>query len=275
MASLFSEGALQNLLESLGQGAVSLLLRLLGAAALLFLGTRLIRFLLKKFQKSRLFARLDPGLATFAASGSRIVLYVVLILTAMGVLGVETSSFLALFTSGGVAVALAFQGAVSNLAGGVMILLFHPFRVGDFIETTEIAGTVREINVLYTVITTADNKRITVPNGTLTNTAITDYSAETMRRCDLVFSVSYSADIDTVKALIQGCAEAHERVLTDPAPTARLKTQSASALDFLLRAWCAPDDYWDVYYDLNEAVKKALDAHQIEIPYPQLDVHMR
>lgn len=262
-------------LDTLGQEAFSLLLRLAGAGLLIFVGIKLIRFLLKRFIRSRLYEKLDSGLATFTASAARIALYVLLTLSILGVLGVETASFLALFTSGGVAVALAFQGAVSNLAGGVMILLSHPFRVGEYIETAEIAGTVREINVLYTVITTVDNKRVTIPNGTLTNTAITDYSAEETRRVDLTFCVSYASDIDRVKAVILEVAESHEKVLPDPLPAARLQKQGPSALEFLLRAWCTPEDYWDVYYDLNESVKKALDANQISIPFPQLDVHMK
>ncbi len=266
---------LQKWLESLGEQAFHLAVRLLFALALLFLGTRLIKFLLNRFRHSKLYARMDTGLATFIASASKIGLYIVLILILLGVLGVETTSFLALFTSGGVAVALAFQGAVSNLAGGVMILLFHPFRVGDYIETTEIAGTVKEINVLYTVIVTPDNKRVTVPNGTLTNTAITDYSAETMRRVDIVFSAAYNSDLETVKTTILNVALAHEKVLKDPPPEARLKAQSASSLDFQLRAWCTPEDYWDVFYDINEGVKKAFDENGIVIPFPQMDIHVQ
>ena len=265
----------QKWLEKLGEQAFNLLVRLLIALVLLFIGAKLIRFCLKKFKKSKLCQRMDPGLASFTLSASKVVLYILLILILMGVLGLETTSFLALFTSGGVAVALAFQGAVSNLAGGVMILLFHPFRVGDYIETSEIAGTVKEVNVLYTVVITPDNKRVTVPNGSLTNTAITDYSAETRRRVDIVFSAAYASDIDKVKTVILDTANAHEKVLQDPAPEARLKAQSASSLDFQLRAWCAPDDYWDVFFDLNESVKKAFDQNDIEIPFPQVDVHMR
>lgn len=265
----------QKWLEKLGEQAFNLLVRLLIALVLLFIGAKLIGFCLKKFKKSKLCQRMDPGLASFTLSASKVVLYILLILILMGVLGLETTSFLALFTSGGVAVALAFQGAVSNLAGGVMILLFHPFRVGDYIETSEIAGTVKEVNVLYTVVITPDNKRVTVPNGSLTNTAITDYSAETRRRVDIVFSAAYASDIDKVKAVILDTANAHEKVLQDPAPEARLKAQSANSLDFQLRAWCAPDDYWDVFFDLNESVKKAFDQNDIEIPFPQVDVHMR
>ena len=204
-----------------------------------------------------------------------IVLYIILILMCFGVLGIETASFLALFTSGGVAIGLAFQGAVTNLAGGVMILLFHPFRVGDYIETTEIAGTVNAISVLYTVVLTPDNKRVTVPNGSLTNAAITNYSAEGQRRVELTFSVSYDCDIDKVKQILLSVAESDPKSLKDPAPLARMKTQSASSLDFVLRVWCAPENYWDLYFDLNENVKKALDEAGMEIPFPQMDVHMR
>lgn len=266
---------LQKWFQSLGEQAFHLLVRILLALVLLFIGSKLIKFLLKKFQKSRLYQRMDPGLATFTSSAAKVVLYILLVLILMGVLGVETTSFLALFTSGGVAVALAFQGAVSNLAGGVMVLLFHPFRVGDYIETTELAGTVKEINVLYTVITTPDNKRVTVPNGTLTNMAITDYSAETTRRVDLTFSAAYSSDIDKVKAVMLREAGAHEKVLKTPEPQARLKAQSASSLDFILRVWCRPEDYWDIFYDLNESVKKAFDQNGIVIPFPQVDVHVQ
>ncbi len=266
---------LQKWFQSLGEQAFHLLVRILLALVLLFIGSKLIKFLLKKFQKSRLYQRMDPGLATFTSSAAKVVLYILLVLILMGVLGVETTSFLALFTSGGVAVALAFQGAVSNLAGGVMILLFHPFRVGDYIETTDLAGTVKEINVLYTVITTPDNKRVTVPNGTLTNMAITDYSAETTRRVDLTFSAAYSSDIDKVKAVMLREAGAHEKVLKTPEPQARLKAQSASSLDFILRVWCRPEDYWDIFYDLNESVKKAFDQNGIVIPFPQVDVHVQ
>lgn len=266
---------LQKWFQSLGEQAFHLLVRILLALVLLFIGSKLIKFLLKKFQKSRLYQRMDPGLATFTSSAAKVVLYILLVLILMGVLGVETTSFLALFTSGGVAVALAFQGAVSNLAGGVMVLLFHPFRVGDYIETTDLAGTVKEINVLYTVITTPDNKRVTVPNGTLTNMAITDYSAETTRRVDLTFSAAYSSDIDKVKAVMLREAGAHEKVLKTPEPQARLKAQSASSLDFILRVWCRPEDYWDIFYDLNESVKKAFDQNGIVIPFPQVDVHVQ
>lgn len=266
---------LEKWLKNVGEQAFYFLIRLAAAGLLLFIGSKLIKFLMNRFKRSKLYQKMDSGLASFMASGSRIVLYIILILMCFGVLGIETASFLALFTSGGVAIGLAFQGAVTNLAGGVMILLFHPFRVGDYIETTEIAGTVNAISVLYTVVLTPDNKRVTVPNGSLTNAAITNYSAEGQRRVELTFSVSYDCDIDKVKQILLSVAESDPKALKDPAPLARLKTQSASSLDFVLRVWCAPENYWDLYFDLNENVKKALDEAGMEIPFPQMDVHMR
>lgn len=266
---------LEKWLKNVGEQAFYFLIRLAAAGLLLFIGSKFIKFLMNRFKRSKLYQKMDPGLASFMASGSRIVLYIILILMCFGVLGIETASFLALFTSGGVAIGLAFQGAVTNLAGGVMILLFHPFRVGDYIETTEIAGTVNAISVLYTVVLTPDNKRVTVPNGSLTNAAITNYSAEGQRRVELTFSVSYDCDIDKVKQILLSVAESDPKALKDPAPLARLKTQSASSLDFVLRVWCAPENYWDLYFDLNENVKKALDEAGMEIPFPQMDVHMR
>lgn len=266
---------LEKWLKNVGEQAFYFFIRLAAAGLLLFIGNKLIKFLMNRFKRSKLYQKMDPGLASFMASGSRIVLYIILILMCFGVLGIETASFLALFTSGGVAIGLAFQGAVTNLAGGVMILLFHPFRVGDYIETTEIAGTVNAISVLYTVVLTPDNKRVTVPNGSLTNAAITNYSAEGQRRVELTFSVSYDCDIDKVKQILLSVAESDPKSLKAPTPLARLKTQSASSLDFVLRVWCAPENYWDLYFDLNENVKKALDEAGMEIPFPQMDVHMR
>lgn len=266
---------LEKWLKNVGEQAFYFLIRLAAAGLLLFIGSKFIKFLMNRFKRSKLYQKMDPGLASFMASGSRIVLYIILILMCFGVLGIETASFLALFTSGGVAIGLAFQGAVTNLAGGVMILLFHPFRVGDYIETTEIAGTVNAISVLYTVVLTPDNKRVTVPNGSLTNAAITNYSAVGQRRVELTFSVSYDCDIDKVKQILLSVAESDPKSLKGPAPLARLKTQSASSLDFVLRVWCAPENYWDLYFDLNENVKKALDEAGMEIPFPQMDVHMR
>lgn len=267
--------ALQNMLASIGKDAVYLLLRILGALLILIIGSKLIKLGIKHFKKSKAFEKLDPGLAGFAVSAIKIGLYILIILTLLWVLGIETASILALFTAGGVAISLAFQGAVSNLAGGVMLLLFRPFRVGDFIETAGVSGVVREISVLYTVVTTPDNKRVTIPNGTLTNAVITDYSAEKTRRVDINVTAAYSTDIDTVKELLIEEGSAHPLVLEDPAPVAVMTAQGLNALEFQLRVWCNTEDYWTVNGDLSVAVKKAFDEKGIEIPYQQVDIHMR
>ena len=266
---------LQELLVSLGKDAVYLVLRILGALLILIIGSKLIKVFTKRFKKSKFYAKLDTGLAGFFVSVVKIGLYILLVLSLLWVLGIETASVLALFTAGGVAISLAFQGAVTNLAGGLMILLFHPFRVGDFIEATGVSGTVKEINVLYTVMITPDNKRITVPNGTLTNSVVVDYSSEETRRVDITVTAAYNTDIDKVCNLLLEKAAAHPLVLQDPAPAALLTAQGASALEFQLRVWCDNADFWTVKGDLSVALKKAFDEHGIEIPYPQLDVHMK
>lgn len=155
-----------------------------------------------------------------------------------------------------------------------MLLIFKPFVVGDYIDAGSFSGTVKSITVFYTFITTPDNKVITLPNGNLTNQAIVNYSKENIRRVDLTFSVSYSSDIEQVKKLLLETASSNEAVLNDPAPFARLVSQESSSLDFTLRAWCKGEDYWNVYFDLNEAVKKEFDKNNIEIPFQQLDVHI-
>ena len=266
---------LQELTVSIGKDAVYLVLRILGALLILIVGSKLIKFGVKRFKKSKIFAKLDAGLANFAVSAVKIGLYIVLCLTLLWILGIETASVLALFTAGGVAISLAFQGAVSNLAGGVMLLLFRPFRVGDYVEAAGVSGTVKEINVLYTVLTTPDNKRVTVPNGTLTNSVVTDYSVEKTRRLDIKVTAAYSSDIDLVRGVMLDLAKAHPLVLQDPAPAALLSAQADSALEFTLRVWCNNADYWTVNGDLNIALKKAFDENNIEIPFPQLDVHMK
>ena len=266
---------LQSLFVSIGKDAFYLVLRIVAALVILIIAGKLIKHFTKRFKESKFFAKLDPGLAGFAVSAVKIALYLLVILALLWVLGIETASVLALFTAGGVAISLAFQGAVSNLAGGVMILLFRPFRAGDFIEASGVTGTVKEINVLYTVLITPDNKRVTVPNGTLTNAVITDYSAEDTRRVDITVTAAYDTDIEKVKSLLLDKANAHALVLKDPAPAAVFTAQGASALEFQLRAWTKTEDYWTVFFDLNETLKNSFDEKGIEIPYPQLDVHMK
>lgn len=262
-------------LEKLAAAGADLGLKILLAAAVLFIGFRLIKFLMKHLAKGRAFSRIDEGARSFISSCLTVVLDAAIVLTAAYILGLPVSSFLALFASAGVAIGLAMQGALSNFAGGLMILIFKPFKVGDYIETADSAGVVQEITVIYTILQTYDNKRITLPNGALTNAAVTNHTHEALRRVDLTFCTEYAAEMETVKALLLSVCAAEPRVLADPAPFAGLEKQADSALEFSLRAWCRTEDYWPVRYALAEAGKTALDKAGIAIPYPQLDVHVK
>ena len=190
------------------------------------------------------------------------------------ILGIPTTSFVTALASCGVAIGLALQGALGNLAGGIMILVFKPFRVGDYITTASSSGTVSNITIMYTMLKTPDNKVITIPNGTLTNSVIENYSASDERRVDLVFTTSYDCDIDKVKTVLLDAVKKHERILKNPEPFARLTKHGDSALEYTVRVWCKAADYWDVNFDLIETVKKDFDANGISIPYPQMDIHI-
>ena len=252
-------------LKKFGDSAFEFLMRLLVCVIILAIGMWLVKWFMRRFVSSRLYGRLDESLGRFLISFIRIIMYVLLFITA--------ASFVTLLASAGVAIGLALQGALSNLAGGVMILLFKPFKIGDYIEITSGSGTVTDITVFYTKLCTPDNKLITVPNGQLTNAAITNFSANDRRRVDLVFTAAYSSDADKVVSVLLDVARAHSLVLDDPAPFAALNAQRDSSLEFVLRMWCMSDDYWTVNFDIQKSVKKAFDENGIEIPFPQLDIH--
>ncbi|MBR5525110.1 MAG: mechanosensitive ion channel [Clostridia bacterium] len=265
----------QNVLDSLIELATSWGLKLLGALVVLVVGLRLIGWLKKWLQTSPKLDKLDSGLRSFLISFSGIVLYAVLFITIAMVLGVPATSFITILASCGVAIGLALQGSLSNFAGGLMILFFRPFKVGDFIEASGESGTVTEITVVYTVLTTPDNKRVTIPNGALTNSVIENYSAEPLRRVDLTFSTGYDCDIEQVKSVIGKLVAEHPLALTEPEPFVRLSAHGDSALTYAVRIWTKSEDYWTVYFDMTEGVKKAFDQNGISIPYPQMDVHVK
>ena len=188
--------------------------------------------------------------------------------------GVPSTAFLTIFTSAGVAIGLALQGGLSNFAGGLMILFFRPFKVGDYIESEGASGTITEITVIYTIVTTPDNRVITIPNGKLTNANIINYSSKKQRRVEIIVSASYDSDTEFVKQTLLEVAAGTKGVLDDPAPVARLKEMSASSIDFVYRVWCKTPDYWDVYFDSMERIKKTFDEKGIEIPYKKVDVNI-
>ncbi len=249
-------------------------IKLLAAIFVLILGARLIKMFNKWLKKSPKLEKLDTSLRSFLASFSNILLYFVLIIIVASILGIPATSFITILASCGVAIGLALQGSLSNFAGGLMLLMFKPFKAGDFIEVSGESGTVAEISVVYTVILTGDNKRITIPNGTLTNSVIKNYSAEKIRRVDLNFSTAYNCDIEKTKQVISSVISAHSLILSDPEPLVRLSAHEDSALTYIVRVWCKTDDYWTVNFDLTEQIKEAFDKNNIEIPYPQMDIHI-
>lgn len=266
--------SLDALINKLIEFGTSFGLKLIGALVVFIIGRKLIKWLKKWITTSKKLDKFDTGVRTFLSSFTTVALYAILFITVAMILGIPTTSFITALASCGVAIGLALQGSLSNLAGGLMILLFKPFKVGDYIETPDAAGTVSDITVMYTFLTTPDNKVITIPNGTLTNSVVQNFSAVENRRVDLTFTTDYNCSIDEVKAILMDVVNAHSLVLQDPEPFARLSAHGDSALEFTVRVWCKSDDYWDVRFDLLESVKKAFDENNIGIPYPQLDVHL-
>ena len=255
------------LLKSLG-------IRIAISLVLLFIGRKIIKFIKKWIKTSPNMEKTDAGVRTFLSSFTGISLNILLFITIAMVLGVPTTSFITALASCGVAIGLALQGALGNLAGGIMILVFKPFAVDDYIKTPEAAGTVSKITIMYTVLKTPDNKIITIPNGTLTNSVVENYSSVENRRVDLKFNTSYDCDIEEVKKILMDVILSHDKILKEPEPFARLTMHADSALEFTVRVWCRTEDYWDVNFDLTENVKKAFDENGIVIPYPQMDVHI-
>ena len=261
-------------LNNIGSQIFEILIQILFALLILIVGFRLVKVLMKKLSSGRLFSKLDPSVHSFLNNFIGIALKVLLIVTAASVLGVPMASIITLLGSAALAIGLSLQGSLSNLAGGVIILVFRPFKVGDYITCGEIAGTVTDIGIFYTHVTAVDNKVVIVPNAVITNASVTNFSANELRRLDLTFTTGYTSDIGQVKATLLAVADRHPHVLKDPAPMARLTAHGDSSLQFTCRVWVKSEDYWDVNFDLMEEVKKAFDEKGIQIPYPQLDVHI-
>ena len=249
-------------------------IKLLGALIVLAVGSKIIRSFVKWLRKSPKLDNMDKSIRTFLASFTNIGLFVILIITVTSILGIPATSFITILASCGVAIGLALQGSLSNFAGGLMILFFKPFQVGDYIQTASESGTVYEITVVYTILKTPDNKRITIPNGALTNSPIINYSAEKTRRIDWAFTVAYGTDIDKVIGIISRVIDAHPLALKDPAPFVRMTECAEHGIKVVGRAWANSEDYWTLNFDVLESIKKEFDKNGIEIPFNQLAVHL-
>ena len=248
--------------------------KILLAIVVFLVGRWIVRRLNKLLAKILEKRHVEASLSTFVKSLVNITLTLLLIIVVIGVLGIETSSFIALFASAGVAIGMALSGTLQNFAGGVMILLFKPFKVGDTIEAQGQSGTVREIQIFNTILATPDNKIIIIPNGGLSTGLLKNYSREATRRVDWEFGIAYGDDYTKAKAVIARLLDADGRVLKDPAYFIALTSLGESSVNIVVRAWVNAGDYWGVYFDMNEKVYKTFAEENLNIPFPQLDVHL-
>ena len=263
-----------NIIRDLSLKSSDFLVKVVISLIILIIGYRIIAGLEKRLKKPGRLKKIDPTVKSFVISFITISLKILLIVIVLSIVGVPMASLVTIIGSCAVAIGLALQGGLSNIAGGLMILLFKPFKVGDFIETNSFQGTVKSITMFYTTITTIDNKIVQLPNGNLSNNNIINFSANPTRRVDINLSVSYSSDIEKVKKVINGVIDKEKLILKDEEKFVRLTKHDESALIFTLRVWVLTEDYWTVYFNLLENIKKEFDKNNIEIPFNQLDVHM-
>lgn len=261
-------------MENFSAVAVTYLSRIVVAVLIWVVGKRLIRLLLDFMERRMKKANVDESLHSFLTPLLRMLLQVLLFLTVAATLGIEITTFAAIIGAASFAVGLAFQGSLSNFAGGVLILILKPFTVGDFIEAAGYSGTVKEIQVFYTIIRTPDNQKVIIPNADLSNSSAVNYSSYDTRRANIKIPISYKSDVKRSKEVIQQVAHNHPLVLKDPSPMIVLGEYGNDGLILYVRVWAERSDYWTMYFDFLEQVKVAFDEAGVEIPYRQLDVHI-
>lgn len=243
-------------------------------AALVFIVGRFLISMLNKFIRRLMDKRkVDISVKTFVKSLVNILMTILLIVSVVGALGVETTSFAALLASAGVAVGMALSGNLQNFAGGLIVLLFKPYKVGDWIESQGVSGTVKEIQIFHTILTTGDNKTIYIPNGAMSSGVVTNYNTQTTRRVEWVIGIDYGEDYDKVRQIVSDILSADKRVLSDPAPFIALHALDTSSVNVVARVWVNSSDYWGVYFDVNKTVYETFNKKGINFPYPQLTVH--
>ncbi len=225
----------------------------------------------ERLMKSR---EVDAALVNFTSSLVYYALLIFVVIAALGQVGIQTASFVAIVGAAGLAIGLAMQGSLSNFAAGVLIIIFKPFKIGDFVEMAGVAGVIENIMIFTTEMKTGDNKKVIVPNSSVLGGVITNYSANDTRRIDLVMGIGYNDDIDKAKRVLEEIINADERILKDPAPLIAVSELADSSVNFAVRPWVKSGDYWAVYFALHETVKKRFDQEGISIPYPQQDVHL-
>ncbi|MBR6676009.1 MAG: mechanosensitive ion channel [Clostridia bacterium] len=270
---IFGDKALNGAVSTVASFAIKLFIGLF----ILFVGFKIVNILLKKLKKSKLFERTDDSVKSFLISFLSIAFKAIVLITVAAFLGVPMTSMVALVASAGVAIGLALQGGLSNIAGGIMIIIFRPFSVGNYIECGGFSGTVTSIGIFHTSLATPDNKKIFIPNSILTTETLINYSAEKTRRADMEFSAAYNCDIEKVKGIILDTARAIPEAMkmNDEKPMEVLVVSyDPSGIRYRVRIWCAAEDYWTITFAMNENVKKAFDREGIEIPYNKVDVNI-
>ena len=240
----------------------------------LLIGLWVIRGICKVLQASMERSKVDPTLVPFLNSLTSWSLKVLLFVSVASMIGIATTSFIAILGAAGLAVGLALQGSLANFAGGVLIMVFKPYKVGDLIETQGQLGVVKEVQIFNTIIIAPQNKQVIIPNGVVSNGPIVNYTVEGVIRVDLSIGIAYDADIAKAKSVIMAVMEKHEKVLSTPAPFVGVSEMADSSVNLAVRPQCKPEFYWDVFFDINEQMKIALDDNNITIPFPQRDVHL-
>lgn len=247
--------------------------RIIGAILIFIIGRFLVSFLNKMLARLLEKRRVDASIQTFVKSLVNILLMILLIIAVIGKLGVETTSFAALLASAGVAIGMALSGNLQNFAGGLIVLVLRPYKVGDWIESQGVSGTVREIQIFHTILTTGDNKVIYIPNGALSSGTVTNYSREETRRVEWVIGVEYGENYDKVEETIRRILAAESRILGTPEPFIALHALDASSVNVIIRVWVKSGDYWGVYFDINKTIYSVFNKEGIGFPFPQLTVH--
>lgn len=267
---------MEKIIDKIIDSGTDLCVKLFVAVIILIIGNKIIKIIENWLKKEHKLSKLgDASVKGFVISFISISLKVVLIVTILGIIGIPMTSMIAVLGSCGVAIGLALQGGLSNLAGGIMLLIFKPFRVGDYIEVNGKEGNVKSISLFYTTINTFDNIVIALPNGNLSNSNITNYTYNKKRMLNLIYNVSYNTNINKVKKILNEILNSEELILQDETKLVAVKEFKDSSLGIIVRAWTKTDDYWTEYYNLMEKIKNEFDKYKIEIPFTQVDVHMK
>ncbi len=267
-------GSINTLWETFYSSVLTYGPRLAGALATLIIGWWVIKIIQRTLRKNFEKREMEPSLRGFLNSMIGILLKVMLLISVIGMMGVQMTAFVAILGAAGLAFGMAMSGTLQNFAGGVIILIFKPFKAGDYIEAQGHSGTVNEIQIFNTILKTPDNKTVIIPNSGLSSGSMINYSTEPQRRVDFVFGIGYGDDVDKAKNILMKLIKADERILTDPEPFIAVNELGSSSVNLVVRVWADAENYWGIYFDFNELVYKTFDKEGINIPFPQMDLHI-